>query len=60
MGKLFDQIRKAVREERFMVGWHADERYEEREVTDWQIVSGLEPRNGFEKGRAANPSQRWL
>ena len=42
MGKLYDQIRQAVREDRFVVGWHADEMCEEREVTDWQIVAGLE------------------
>jgi hypothetical protein len=42
MGKLHEQIREAVKEDRFIVGWHADERCEEREVTDWQIVAGLE------------------
>jgi hypothetical protein len=42
MGRLFEQIRQAVREDRFLVGWHADERCEERGATDWQIVSGLE------------------
>jgi hypothetical protein len=42
MGRLFEQIKQAVREDRFLVGWHADERCEERSVTDWQIVSGLE------------------
>ena len=42
MGRLFDQIKRAVRKDRFVVGWHADERCEERSVTDWQIVSGLE------------------
>ena len=41
MGKLFDQIKQAVADDRFIVGWHADERCEEREVTDWQLVSGL-------------------
>jgi hypothetical protein len=30
MGKLFEQIKRAVREDRFLVGWHADERCEER------------------------------
>jgi Domain of unknown function (DUF4258) len=42
VGKLFDQIRQAVREDRFLVSWHADERCEQREVTDWQLVAGLE------------------
>src|SRR5437667_8425863 len=42
MGKLFERIKRAVREDRFLVGWHADDRFEERAVTDWQIVSGFE------------------
>jgi hypothetical protein len=42
MAKLFDAIRKAVQEDRFLVGWHGDERCEERGVTDWQLVAGLE------------------
>lgn len=28
--------------EEYVVGWHADERCEERGVTVWQVVSGLE------------------
>jgi len=42
MGRLFEQIKQAVREDRFLVGWHADERCEERGATDWQVVSGLD------------------
>jgi hypothetical protein len=42
MGRLFEQIRAAVREDRFVVGWHGDERCEERGVTAWQLVAGLE------------------
>ena len=42
MPKLFDMIRAAVRDDRFIVSWHADERCEEREVTDWQVIAGLE------------------
>ena len=42
MGTLFEKIRAAVREDRFLVSWHADERAEEREVTVWQLVAGLE------------------
>ena len=41
MGQLFDEIRQAVEEDRFIVAWHADERCEERGITDWQLVSGL-------------------
>ena len=42
MGKLFDRIRAAIREDRFLVSWHADERAEERGVSVWQLVAGLE------------------
>ncbi len=42
MGKLFDNVREAVREGRYLVSWHADERAEEREVTAWQLVAGLD------------------
>ena len=42
VGKLFDQIRAAVKGHRFVVSWHADERCEERRVSDWQLVIGLE------------------
>lgn len=39
---MFDRIRLAVREDRFLVSWHADQRAEEREVSVWQLVAGLE------------------
>ena len=39
---LFDRIREAVREERFLVSWHADERCEGRSITAWQIAVGLD------------------
>ena len=42
MGDLFEKIRAAVREDRFVVSWHADERCEERQVAAWQVVTGLE------------------
>ena len=42
MGKLFDKIREAVANDRFVVSWHADERCEERGVTAWQLVAGLQ------------------
>ena len=45
MGKLFERIRAAVRDDRFLVSWHADERSEEREVAVWQLVAGLEEAN---------------
>jgi hypothetical protein len=42
MGKLYERIRKAVREDRFVVSFHADERCEERGVSPWQLALGLE------------------
>jgi hypothetical protein len=32
MGRLFEQIKRAVVQDRFLVAWHADERCEERGV----------------------------
>jgi hypothetical protein len=42
MGKLYERICRAVREDRFIVSFHADERWEERGVSAWQLVSGLD------------------
>ncbi len=42
MGKLFRRIREAVRDDRFVVSWHADERCEERGVAAWQLIAGLD------------------
>jgi hypothetical protein len=42
MGKLLDEIRTALRDERYLVSWHADERAEERGVTAWQLVAGFD------------------
>ena len=42
MGRIWEQIRTAVREDRFIVSWHADERCEERGVTEWQLVAGID------------------
>ena len=42
MGKLLKTIQGAVRDDRFIVSWHADERCEEREVSVWQLAVGIE------------------
>jgi len=42
VARLYEKIKKAVREDRFIVSFHADERCEERGVTAWQVVAGLE------------------
>lgn len=42
MGQLFDVIRQLVAEERYIVGQHASERLEERNIMEWQVVAGME------------------
>jgi Domain of unknown function (DUF4258) len=42
VGAIFDLIRQAVREERYIISWHADERCEQRGIADWQLVAGLD------------------
>ncbi len=42
MGQLFDEIRQLVAEERYIVGQHASERLEERNIMEWQVVAGME------------------
>lgn len=42
MGKLYERIRKLVKEGRYIVGEHASERLEERGTLEWQVVSGFE------------------
>jgi hypothetical protein len=42
MSALYDRIKAAVLDDRYLVSWHADERCEDRGVTVWQVVSGLE------------------
>ena len=42
MGQLFDVIRQLVAEERYIVGQHASERLEERDIMEWQVIAGME------------------
>jgi hypothetical protein len=41
LSALADNIRKAIRDERFVFGAHADERLRERRVVGWQVVDGM-------------------
>jgi hypothetical protein len=41
VGKLFDTIRRRVRDRRYVVGQHAAERLEERGFLEWQVVDGI-------------------
>ena len=56
MGDLFEEIRSAVREDRFLISWHADERCEERGVTDWQLVAGLDDAELVRERPASRPN----
>ncbi len=42
MGQLLDTIRLLVAEEKYVVGQHASERLEERDILEWQVVVGLQ------------------
>jgi hypothetical protein len=42
MGDLFDQVRRAVPEDRYLFGDHADNMLRERGIIHWQIVHGVE------------------
>ena len=42
MGRLLDEIRRLVAEERYVIGQHASERLDERGIMEWQAVVGLE------------------
>ncbi len=41
MRRLFDVIHDLVAAERYIVGQHAVERLEEREILEWQVVAGV-------------------
>lgn len=41
MGALFRKIQAAIANDRYLVSWHADERCEERGITEWQIIAGF-------------------
>jgi len=42
VAQLFNDIRKLVTADRYLVGEHASERLEERGIMEWQAVSGLD------------------
>lgn len=42
MGELFDRVRRAVREDRYLFSDHADNMLRERGIIHWQIVQGVE------------------
>lgn len=56
MGALFDKIRVAVENDRFVVGWHADQRCEERGVTPWQLAVDLAEARLLRERPASRPN----
>ncbi len=56
MAKLYERICKAVSEDRFVVSFHADERCEERGVTAWQLVCGLESSKLLRERASSHPN----
>jgi hypothetical protein len=42
MGKLLDQIRRAVVNDEFVTSNHADDRLRERKITLWQIIAEID------------------
>lgn len=41
MASLFERIREAVRDGRYVIGVHAGNQLDERGILDWQVVAGL-------------------
>ena len=41
MPELFDRIRTAVAERRYLIGVHAGNQLDDRGIPDWQVVAGL-------------------
>lgn len=56
MGQLFDEIRQLVAEERYIVGQHASERLEERNIMEWQVVAGVEASELIAERPTATPN----
>ena len=41
MGDLFERIRRAVLDGRYVIGVHAGNQLDERGIPDWQVVAGM-------------------
>ena len=42
MSDLAEHIRRAIREEHYVFGAHADQRLRERKIMGWQVVAGID------------------
>lgn len=56
MGELFQTIRKLVAEEKYLVGLHASERLDERDIMEWQAVEGLQAGDLIAENPGATPN----
>jgi hypothetical protein len=56
MESLFEQIRLAVHEDRFIVSNHADDRLRERKMKLWQIVEGTDSARFISENTTASPN----
>lgn len=41
MGRLFDEIKQAIANDRYVIGQHAAERLDERGIAEWQVVAAF-------------------
>ncbi|MFI5378932.1 MAG: DUF4258 domain-containing protein [Tepidisphaerales bacterium] len=56
MPTLFELIKDAVRNERYLVSWHADERFEDRGVSEWQVIAGIDDAELLRERPASKPN----
>ena len=56
MDDLFDSIRELVGSDRYVVGQHAVERLEERDLLEWQVVAGVEDARVIVQQPGATPN----
>jgi len=58
MGQLFAKIKALVAKGRYVVGLHASERLDERELLEWQAVAGLEQGELIKESPKAQPNPK--
>ena len=58
MDRLFERIRRAVREERIVFTVHADNRLHERNVERWHLIESFETGHVIQSHRSARPDPK--
>lgn len=53
---LFEEVKQAVVDDRYMIGRHANERLRDRRIAAWQIISGVESSTLLAEIPAAQPN----